>query len=339
MTTIHWRLRLLGLLALSACACGLFLQSSRAGEPSPEPPGGRIALANVVRLREKPSLDKDLHRIVWRPDGKQVAFVGWEKPVEICDARTFRVLNTIGAGRKLISFAFSRDTDVVALCENSQQAEVLNLRTKRTTQLDTGRDQASLAFSPDGKLLATGGYHNGAKLWTVATGKLVRSLDTGTVSGGLTVVFSPDGKVLAVGNRNSTTRLFEVKTGKLLHTLHGQMSQGLRFNPTGKTLAIAYVDGSVRLWDVASGRLLHEARQQAEVYTVDWSPRGDLLVTAGLTRTVTLWDTKALTAVKQFDAGEWMISTCFTPDGAKLLSAGGAQMRGGERKVRVWGVR
>jgi WD40 repeat protein len=322
-------------LLLAACA-GL----ARPDEPSPEPPGPRISPANAARLRPLPGMDGDVWRVVWRPDGKQVAFVYWEKVVEVRESGSLRLLRKLGAGKKVISFAFSPDKDVMAFGENGSGAEVLNLRTGRSVRIDTGSDQPSLAFSPDGRLLATGGYGNGAKLWNPATGKLVRALDTGPVQGGLTLAFSPDAKVLAVGNRNSTTRLFDPATGKLLHILDRRMSHELKFHPSGKTLAVAYVDSSVRLWDVAGGRLLYEKKAEAEeVYTLDWSPAGDVLATAGLKTKVTLWDPKDLSVLAKLDAPEWVIRVSFTPDGTRLLAAGGSQARGGDRKVRVWEAR
>jgi WD40 repeat protein len=325
--------------ALAICIGAVCGAVGRAEEPSPEPPGLRITATNATRLRELPSLDLDVRRIVWRPDGKQAAFVYWEKPVEVRDTKTFKLLHTIGAGRKLISFAFSPNRDMVAYCENSHDAEILNLRTKRTTRLPTGNHQPGPAFSPDGKLVATGGYGDAARIWDAATGKLIRSLDVGPTKGGLTVVFSPNGKVLAVGHRNSTTRLFDVATGNLLVTLPEQMTQGLSFHPDGKTLAVAYVNGSVRLWEVATGKLLRTVQTGAqEIYTLDWSRRGDVLVSAGLKSQVTLWDTKDLSVLKSFESPEWVISVRFTPDGTRLLAAGGGSAPGAQRKVRVWGV-
>src|SRR5262249_7882451 len=154
------------------------------------------------------------------------------------------------------------------------------------------------------------------------------------------VVFSPDGMTLAVGNRNSTTRLYEVATGKVLHVLDKPMSHGLKFSPDGKTLAIVYVDGSLRLWEVATGKLLREAKRvEGELYAVDGSPDGAVLATSGRRAGITLWDGRNLTVLKVLEAPEWVIQVRFSPDGTRLLSAGGGVLLGGPRRVIVWGVK
>jgi WD40 repeat protein len=195
-----------------------------------------------------------------------------------------------------------------------------------------------MAFSPDGKLLATGGYGTQAKLWSTTSGKLIRCLDAPR-DGGLTTVFSPDGKLLAVGNRNDVTRLFEVETGKLVHTLPRTMSHELKFSPNGQVLAVAYVDGSVGLWDVDSGNLLFASKTKGEeIYTLDWSPAGDVLATAGLKGDIILWNASNLSILKQLDAPEWVIRVRFSPDGSRLYSAGGKSFPAVDRKVSVWGL-
>ncbi len=308
--------------------------------PLREPRAKPVMPANAADVRELGRLDRDVHAIVWAPQGKEVAFVSWEKPVEVVAPGPFRALRTIGAGRRVIHFAFGTDRDTVALCVNgTKQAEIHNLRTRKVTVLDVGNDQPGVHFSPDGRLLATGGYGTTVKLWSAATGALVRTLDAGPTKGGLTPVFSPDGKTLAVGNRNATTGLFAVATGKLLHTLNRANTQELKFSPDGQTLAVAYVDAHVGLWRVADGKLLRLARARGEeLYTLDWSPRGDVLATAGLKARITLWSPHSLTVLKELQAPEWVISVRFSPDGTRLLSAGGPVLRSPKRMVQLWGV-
>jgi WD40 repeat protein len=117
------------------------------------------------------------------------------------------------------------------------------------------------------------------------------------------------------------------------------MSHELKFSPDGRILAVAYVDSRVILWDVSGGKCLHARETGAkEVYTLDWSPRGDVLATAGLEGKITLWDAQALAMLKELDAPEWVIRVRFSPDGSRLLTAGGTSLKSPERKVTIWAV-
>jgi WD40 repeat protein len=308
--------------------------------PAPAPkPREAISPKNVAKLRKAATFNKEAWRIVWRPDGREVAFVGWETPVEIL-GRDLKPVGTIGESKKIIHFAFHPDRERVAFCENGTTiVELLNVRTGKTTRLKAVTSQPGMTFSPDGKWLVTGGYGQDVRLWDSTKGTLVRTIPLGTRSGGLTCAFSPDSKILAVGNRNSTTGLFDVATGRLLCSLPRIMSHELKFHPNGKTLAVAYVDGSIALWDVASGKILHQKKAGAsELYTLDWSRTGDLLVTAGLASQIVLWNPKDLSVLRKLDAPVWVGQVRFGPDGSQLLVAGGAPHQGGERKVDVWAL-
>jgi len=196
-----------------------------------------------------------------------------------------------------------------------------------------------MRFSPDGSLVATGGYGNSAKVWNVADGALIHTLDMGGATGGLAVLFSPDGTTVAVGNRNSTTRLFDAKTGALLQELNKGSSHGLAFHPSGKTLAIGYVDGSLVLWDVSTGTVRHEVNTGAEeIYRVDWAPDGRLLASSGLNTEITIWNGDDLAPLQTLESPEWVIGLKFSPDGTRLITAGGGRQRGSPREVRIWGV-
>jgi RNA polymerase sigma factor (sigma-70 family) len=313
----------------------------RAPAPGPVPlekAKPAISPANAARVKKLKELPRDVWEIVWGPKPGQVSFLSWERPVEVLDSNTFRPIETIEAGRQLIHFAASGDGRRIAYCTNSTKVEVRDLRGGKVVMIETNNDQPKMAFSPNGKLLATGGYGNDAKLWDAGSGRFVRSLPAGE-KGGLTAVFSPNGKLLAVGNRNDITSVYEVATGKRLYTLPEQRSQELKFSPDGRTLAVAYVDGRIGLWNVADGKLLRERKTGAtEVYTVDWSPRGDVLATAGRNGKITLWAPGDLSVLKELDGPEWVIRVRFSPDGSRLLSAGGGALAGQVRKVLVWGL-
>ena len=317
----------------------LMLTATVAGTaPLPKDPTPVISAESVGRLKPVSELEKDVWRIVWGPQPGEATLLGWDRPAEVIDDRTYKLGRALAAGKKPIHMAVSADRETVAWSENSTRVEVVTLKTGKTLTIETEMSQPDVAFSRDGKLLATGGSGTQAKLWEPSSGKLVRTLDAGG-KGGLTVVFSPDGKTLAVGNRNDTTRLFEVATGKLLHTLDKAMTQGIKFRPDGKVLAAAYVDGMVALWDVETGKQTRAALAQVkEVYVVDWTPKGDLLVTAGREGKVVLWDPKELKPVKELDAPEWVIQARFSLDGTRLWTAGGGMAAGPERKVVIWGV-
>jgi WD40 repeat protein len=308
--------------------------------PRAEKAASALTPESVARLEPVGEIAIDGWKLVWGPNGGELSILEWEGDVQVFDARTLKPIRKIAQGRKLTHVAFARGGEIAAWSDNAtNQVEVTNFGTGKSKSVDAGGRQASVTFSPDGKFLATGVYGQKATLWNVDTGEKVRDFDT-DADGGLRVVFTKDGTKLALSNRNSVTSIFEVASGKLLHTLPKRMTQEVRFNPAGTMLAVGYVDGVVGLWDVATGKLLHEAASGGtEVYSVDWSPKGDLLATSGLGGKIVVWDPKDLKRLKELDAPEWVIQVRFSPDGSRLFTSGGTSVRSPERKVTVWGVR
>jgi WD40 repeat protein len=111
-----------------------------------------------------------------------------------------------------------------------------------------------VAFSGNGKILASGGTDDTIRLWDVATHRQIGSPLTGHADWVRSVAFSPDGKTLASGSADGTVRLWDVATRRQIgDPLSADTSQvySVAFSPDGKTLASGSADGTVRLWSVA----------------------------------------------------------------------------------------
>ncbi len=151
----------------------------------------------------------------------------------------------------------------------------------------------SVAFSPDGKLLATGGADGEVRLWQVADGKKLLTFK-GHTSWIWSLAFSPDGDTLASGSDDYTVRFWNISTGKCCQTLQGHTSQvwSVAFSPEGQTLASSSSDQTIKLWNVSTGEC-HQTLQghTSWVRSVSFSPDGQTLASGSEDHTVKLWDT------------------------------------------------
>lgn len=191
----------------------------------------------------------------------------------------------------------------------------------------------SLAFAPDGKWLATGGYDEALYLWNARTGRELRRF--AAIEGQVyAVAFAPGGRLLAASGGHNTIHLWEPDTGREVRRLSGHQFGvfALAFSPDGRRLASAAGDRSTRVWDVGTGKQLARISEPRErVRSVAWFPDGKALVTAGDDQTARFWDADTGLELPLVGPAPGTFSTAvLSPDGRALATT---DDRGG---VDVW---
>jgi len=237
-------------------------------------------------------------------------------------------------GRKIV-FTDGRVTDLGT--ETAQPSEFTKDISEPRTLQGNGGGVISVAFSSDGRTLASGGRNSTTKLWDVVSGQLLHTLQGNTLSA-YSVAFSPDGRTLALGSHDDTIKLLDVASGKLLHTLQGHTHwvMSVAFSPDGHTVASGNFDGTIKLWDVVSGQVLHNLQNDiTSVYSVAFSPDGRTLASGSFHHDVKLWDVASgqlLRTLYGHTSTYYLRSVAFSPDGRTVASGSD------DTTIKLWDV-
>jgi WD40 repeat protein len=259
--------------------------------------------------------DQGIVAVEVAPDGKTFAFsrrrtIQDGDHVEVWDAAKGERITTVDTdyGRMAPHFTFSPDGKTVALVYGGPPEKfeggvrLFDVATGKRTQYLTGHENLvlSVAFSPDGGLLATGGERHDGKIriWDRKTEKVLHVLDAPT--GAIAMQFSPDGKTLLAG-LGEGLRAWDVKTGEEEAAFDGAAGDsfwGVAWSPDGARVAgagMAEKDGKkanqVKLWDARTGKLLR-TWTDTSYSSLTFTPDGAGLAILHADGTVKVWDVK-----------------------------------------------
>ncbi len=270
--------------------------------------------------------------LAYRADGKLLV-AGSLGTVTLVDPASGDYLASLpGQTSRVTALAFSKAGTLAVASGEPGKSGIIRLFeladpiiTKLKVEIPAHRDIIyTLAFSPDGKTLASAGYDRVIKLWNIA--KIDTPLHTlqdhsDTI---YSVAFSPNGKLLASGSADRAVKVWDAANGKRLYTLSDPTDwvYAVAWSPDGTTLAAGGVDKSIRTWHATAteGKLLNSVFAHPKAVTqLQYASDGKTLVSAGEDAVVKLWDSAKMVERKVFPKqSEFIHALALRPDGKQL---------------------
>ena len=226
---------------------------------------------------------------------------------------------------------------LVSLALLNEQSLAEGLPDGAIARFSPGASVFTVAYSPDGKLLASGGDDSAVILWDIAA-RAQREIFVEHSDSVMSVVFSPDGKILASASLDGFVRLWDVTSQRSRRTslAHNGWVKSVAFSPDGKLLASGGGDeaGSVIFWDASENQRISTIPGHSSIVeSVAFSPDGVLLATSSRDKTVRLWVAEGQRLRKTLAKHNNVVyAVAFSPDG-KLLATSSR-----DRTVRLWQV-
>lgn len=196
-------------------------------------------------------------------------------------------------------------------------------------------DVLAVTFSPDGRLLASGGVDKRIVIWDVASGQPIRVMDDNP-DHIRDLDFSPDGEILASAGWDGTVVFWETGTGRRLRKteqLAGNLTS-VSFGPNGRRFVAGCSDSKLRIYDSESMELQRTLEGHADdILDAEWSDRSGLIASCGWDNTALVWNHSAGRSIRKLPGHDTDVtSVSFSPDGTVLATSGG------DRRIKLWDI-
>ena len=303
-----------------------------AGAPGPKP-GEVVAAtptANIPHIEPKVPAKHSIFDLAFSPDGKMIALAEFRE-ARLIDAATKQTIATIPAIDKVRAVAFSRDGKLLAvaggLAARKGEVVIWDVDAKKVLRTITGHADCiyAVAFSPDGKSIATSSYDKLIKLWDVNTGSEIRTLKD-HIDAVFALAFTPDGKHIISGSADRSVKVWDPATGQRLYTLSDPQDgiNTIAIDPTGKYVAAGGLDKTIRIWEIGDKDATLQASLIAHedaILRLAWSPDGKTLISSSADGTIKILRASDLTELKSIPGqSDWVYGLQFEPDGKKFAA-------------------
>ena len=187
--------------------------------------------------------------------------------------------------------------------------------------IETGSSAYQIAYSPDGTKLAVGSYDAPVKIWDIASGSALQTLE-GNQNGNTGLAYSPEGIILGTGtyDNEGPITLWDAASGQELRTLCSSSGYFFAFSPDWLLLATVNGHKTIKLWDVTSGEELHTLSGHTDdIYGITFSRDGSRLASWSADMVIKIWEVATGNEQSTLSVGEYISNVSFLPDGETLV--------------------
>ena len=278
--------------------------------------------------------------VVWQPGGGRLASTGRDSTVRFWDPLSGNQMKAIPkpdwAG--ITALAWSPDESLLAIAGPGGELEILDKSGLSSQELWGHEDEISgLAWSFDGRHLASSGFDQTIRIWEVSAGSLVHNL-TGHDAEVTAVSWNPKVSRIASGGADQKLLIWDPVTGQKVLSLagHDSIITALSWDPSGQYLASGE-DRLVKLWDPAGERLLDTLTGHDQAVTsLAWSPDGRKLASSSLDKTVRIWEIPSGALYLTLGHEDSVNAASWSPDGHSLLTASADQLKIWDLREEHW---